>query len=63
MEQWQLAIEKFLYDYKNEDYFVGAILTGSYATGNQNINSDIDLFIVTKYDITYYYRIDRWIFN
>ena len=32
----------FLNEYKNENYFVGAILTGSYATGNQNINSDID---------------------
>ena len=48
MEKWQLAIENFLNEYKNEDYFVGAILTGSYATGNQNINSDIDIYIITK---------------
>lgn len=53
MEKWQLAIESFLNEYKNEDYFVGAILTGSYATGNQNINSDIDIYIITKNDTTW----------
>lgn len=50
MEKWQLAIEKFLNEYKNEDYFLGAILTGSYATGNSDKNSDIDIYIVTKND-------------
>ena len=53
MEKWKFAIEKFLDDYKTEDYFVGAILTGSYATGNQSINSDIDIYIITKDDITW----------
>lgn len=53
MEKWQLAIENFLNNYKNEDYFVGAILTGSYATGNQNINSDIDIYIITNNDTTW----------
>ena len=48
MEKWELVVEKFLEQYKNEDYFLGAILTGSYATGNNDINSDIDIFIVTK---------------
>ena len=47
MEKWQLALEKFLDEYKNEDYFVGALLTGSYATGNYDNNSDIDVYIVT----------------
>ena len=53
MEKWELAMNKFLESYKNEDYFVGAILTGSYATGNQNENSDIDLYIVTKDNVTW----------
>lgn len=44
------ALEKFLKDYKDEDYFLGAILTGSYVTGNNTTNSDIDLYIVTKDD-------------
>lgn len=50
MEKWQLAIEKFLNEYKNEEYFLGAILTGSYATGNNDSNSDIDIYIITKND-------------
>lgn len=48
MEKWQLAVEKFIDEYKNEDYFLGAILTGSYATGNYDQNSDIDIYIVTN---------------
>ena len=53
MEKWELVIEKFLEQYKNEDYFLGAILTGSYATGNNDVNSDIDIFIVTKDSTTW----------
>ena len=41
MQSWQIALEKFLDKYKKEDYFLGAILTGSYATGNYDENSDI----------------------
>lgn len=52
MEKWELSLNKFLEQYINEDYFLGAILTGSYATGNNDINSDIDVFIVTKDTIT-----------
>jgi hypothetical protein len=50
-DKLKLAIDEFLKDYINEDYFLGALLTGSYASGNQNVNSDIDLYIVTKDDI------------
>ncbi len=50
MKEWEQAIEKFLSKHKNETYFLGAVLTGSYATGNQNENSDIDLYIVTTDD-------------
>lgn len=51
MQKWELAVEKFINRYKDEDYFLGAILTGSYATGNYNENSDIDIYIVTSDDI------------
>lgn len=50
MNKWELAVEKFLDNYKNEDCFLGAILTGSYATGNNDENSDIDIYIVTADD-------------
>ena len=48
MEKWELAVNKFLEKHINEDYFLGAMLCGSYATGNNTKNSDIDIFIVTK---------------
>ena len=48
MNDWEKALEKFLDKYKNEDYFLGAILTGSYVIGNNDENSDIDIYIVTK---------------
>lgn len=48
MEKWEVAVQEFLQPYTKEDYFVGAILTGSYATGNNHADSDIDLFIITK---------------
>lgn len=48
MDKWKMAVEEFLQPYINKDYFVGAILTGSYATGNNHADSDIDLFIITK---------------
>ena len=47
MNKWELAVEEFISQYKDEDYFLGAILTGSYATGNNDENSDIDIYIVT----------------
>lgn len=50
MNKWELTVEKFINQYKNEDYFLGAILTGSYATGNYDKNSDIDIYIVTSDD-------------
>ena len=59
MEKWQLAIEKFLNEYKNKDYFLGAILTGSYATGNNDKNSDIDIYIITKNDTEWRERGNR----
>lgn len=48
MKEWEKALYKFLEQYKDKDYFLGAILTGSYVTENNNENSDIDVFIVTK---------------
>ena len=53
MNNWENALNKFLDQYVNEDYFLGAILTGSYATGNNTPNSDIDVFIVTKDSTTW----------
>lgn len=55
MERWKQILESFLEDYKNKDYVIGAILCGSYATGNNTKRSDIDVHIVTT-DISYKQR-------
>lgn len=46
MKEWQIATEKFLERFIKNPYFEGALLTGSYATGNESIQSGIDIFIV-----------------
>ena len=46
MKDWEKALYKFLEKYKNKPYFEGAVLCGSYATGNQNKFSDIDVHIL-----------------
>ena len=46
MQDWEKALYKFLKKYKNKSYFEGALLCGSYATGNQNKFSDIDVHIL-----------------
>ena len=48
MKKWEKVLYRFLEEYKNEAYVIGAILGGSYATGNYTINSDIDIHIITK---------------
>ena len=46
MEKYEQVLEKFLLAYKNHPYFEGAVLCGSYASGNQTSASDIDVHIV-----------------
>lgn len=48
MEKFEKAYLKFLQRYKDESWFAGAILCGSFATGNNDSNSDIDIFMVSK---------------
>ena len=51
MKSWEKALDKFLHRYINEPWFEGALLCGSYAAGNQNKFSDIDVTIVASDDI------------
>ena len=48
MKEWQEILNKFLEEYKNKEYVIGAVLCGSYATGNNTKSSDIDVQIITK---------------
>ena len=52
MENWREVLEKFISEFRDRDYVIGAILCGSYATGNYTKRSDIDVHIITK-DISY----------
>lgn len=51
MQKWEKALNKFLERYINEPWFEGALLCGSYASGNQNKFSDIDVVIIGKNDM------------
>jgi len=51
MQKWEKALDKFMKRYINKPWFEGAILCGSYSTGNQNKFSDIDISIVGSNDM------------
>lgn len=51
MKPYEIALHKFLERYINKPWFEGALLCGSYASGNQNKFSDIDVVIVAANDI------------
>ena len=48
---WERALDKFMKRYINEPWFEGAVLCGSYASGNQNKFSDIDVTIIGSNDM------------
>ena len=48
MNNWKDILEKFISEYKEKEEVIGAVLCGSYATGNFTKRSDIDVHIITK---------------
>ena len=46
MKKWEKALNQFLDKYKSKTFVEGVLLCGSYATGNQNKYSDIDVHIL-----------------
>lgn len=46
MEKWKKTLNQFWYKYKAKSFVEGVLLCGSYATGNQNQFSDIDVHIL-----------------
>ncbi|MGE8035840.1 nucleotidyltransferase domain-containing protein [Lysinibacillus sp. NPDC093692] len=51
MEEWRIALEEFLKDWKNRNDVVGALVCGSYVTGNPTNRSDIDVHIILSDDV------------
>ena len=56
IDKWKLALKEFLKDYEEDDDVIGAVLCGSYASGNYNQNSDIDVYLVLKDTVNYQER-------
>ena len=56
IDKWKLALKEFLKQYEEDDNVIGAVLCGSYASGNFNNNSDIDVYLVLKDNATYQER-------
>lgn len=45
-EKWEIALEKFISKWKSKKEVVGAVVCGSYITGNPTKHSDIDVQIL-----------------
>lgn len=56
VEKWKLALKEFLKDYEENDDVVGAVLCGSYATGNEDDKSDVDVYLILKDSCDYQIR-------
>ena len=50
---WEIALEEFIKDYKNDSLVEAILLVGSYAVGNQNEKSDIDVYVILNDDANY----------
>ncbi len=46
MEKWEIALQKFLKKWENKKEVVGALVCGSYITGNPSKHSDIDVHLI-----------------
>jgi predicted nucleotidyltransferase len=47
-EKWEIALDKFLKNWKDNKEVSGILICGSYITGNPTKNSDIDIQIILK---------------
>lgn len=50
---WKLALNEFIKPYMQDEDVEAILLVGSYAVGNQNENSDIDVYVILKDDVDY----------
>lgn len=48
MQDWEKALDQFLETWKPRDEVVGALVCGSFVTGNPKKHSDIDLHIILR---------------
>lgn len=48
MAKWKIALEIFLKEWQDKEEVVGALVCGSYITGNPSKRSDIDVHIIWR---------------
>ncbi|MBO1510086.1 nucleotidyltransferase domain-containing protein [Metabacillus bambusae] len=51
MEMWEIALHKFINEWKNRSNVTAALVCGSYVTGNPSKRSDIDVHIILSDDV------------
>ncbi|MEQ2527859.1 nucleotidyltransferase domain-containing protein [Bacillaceae bacterium CLA-AA-H227] len=59
MVEWQIALEDFIKEWKDRNDVVGALVCGSYITGNPSKRSDIDVHIVLSDEVEWRERGNR----
>lgn len=60
---WKLALNEFIKKYLNDDDVEAILLVGSYAVGNQNKYSDIDVYIILNDNAEYRERGNKLVDN
>ncbi|MFT4311466.1 MAG: nucleotidyltransferase domain-containing protein [Candidatus Woesearchaeota archaeon] len=53
LQNWEIATNKFLEDWKNKKDVIGIIICGSYITGNPSKHSDVDIQIILDNKVNY----------
>ena len=61
MQNWEISLEKFIDKWKNKKDVVGALVCGSYITGNPSPHSDIDIHILLSNSTNYRERGNEYI--
>lgn len=51
MQDWEKTLEKFLKKWKNKKEIEGAIIAGSYITGNPSKHSDLDIHLISNKNV------------
>ncbi len=59
LDKWKTALETFLKDWQDRDEVIGALVCGSYVTGNPSKRSDIDVHIILAEGVAWRQRGNR----
>ncbi len=60
---WKVELEEFIKDYKEDPNIEAILLVGSYAVGNQNEYSDIDVYMILNDNVDYRERGNKLVGN